>query len=172
LQVSSTTATNDYSLPDNTRKPVQSLDKDAFLRLLIEQLKNQDPMSPQDPNEFVAQMAQFSMLEQLTSLNQGMTQLKKSQEMMEAAALLGQQVNIMTKDGTISGQVEKVTLEGEDINIFVGGEGYNLADIYELLGNGFNGNSLSLLTQIKDEMSQLRESVGGIASLLGRPADQ
>ena len=172
MQVSPTMETNDYSLPDNTRKPIQSLDKDAFLRLLLEQLKNQDPMSPQDPNEFVAQMAQFSVLEQLTSLNQNMAQLKKSQEMMEAAALLGQQVNIMTKDGIVSGQVEKVTLEGEDIKVFVGGEGYYLADIYEVVGTGSNSDNLSALNQINYDISQLREAAGTIVSLLGRPAEE
>ncbi len=159
MQVSPTMETNDYSLPDNTRKPVQSLDKDAFLRLLLEQLKNQDPMSPQDPNEFVAQMAQFSVLEQLTSLNQNMAQLKKS-------------LNIMTKDGIVSGQVEKVTLEGEDIKVFVGGEGYCLADIYEVVGTGSNSDNLSALNQIKDDISQLREAAGTIVSLLGRPAEE
>ncbi len=169
MQVGSTTETNDWSKQDNTRKPVQSLDKDVFLRLLIEQLKNQDPMSPQDPNEFVAQMAQFSMLEQLTSLNQGMAQLNKSQEMMEAAVLLGQQVSIVTEDSIISGQVEKVTFAGEDIKIFVDGEGYELADIYEVAGNGFDNSNL-LLNQIRDEMSQLRESVVGIATFLDRLA--
>lgn len=48
------------------------MDKNSFLKLLVTQLKNQDPMSPLQPYEFAAQLAQFSSVEQLTQLNQGM----------------------------------------------------------------------------------------------------
>jgi len=47
----------------------QNLDKEAFLQLLVTQLKNQDPLSPMDNTEFVAQLAQFSSLEQLSNMN-------------------------------------------------------------------------------------------------------
>ncbi len=47
----------------------QDLDKDAFLQLLVTQLKNQDPLSPMDNTDFVAQLAQFSSLEQLSNMN-------------------------------------------------------------------------------------------------------
>lgn len=49
-----------------------NLDKDAFLRLLTTQLANQDPLSPMEDKEFIAQLAQFSSLEQMTELNKTM----------------------------------------------------------------------------------------------------
>jgi len=52
--------------------------KEDFLMLLVAQLQNQDPLSPEDPTEFTAQLAQFSSLEQLTSLNDGMENLVTS----------------------------------------------------------------------------------------------
>lgn len=52
-----------------------SLDRDAFLKLLIVQLQNQDPTSPQSNTEFIAQLATFSSLEQLTSINKAVTTL-------------------------------------------------------------------------------------------------
>jgi len=52
-------------------------DKDVFLKLLVEQLKNQDPLAPQDGAQFVAQLAQFNSLEQLTSINAELGQLLK-----------------------------------------------------------------------------------------------
>ena len=53
--------------------PKKSLDKDAFLKLFITQLKNQDPSSPLQPHELAAQLAQFTSVEQLTKINDAMT---------------------------------------------------------------------------------------------------
>lgn len=50
-------------------------DKDLFMKLLVAQLKNQDPLSPQDGTAFVAQLAQFNSLEQLTNIRQTMEEL-------------------------------------------------------------------------------------------------
>ena len=65
-------------LADAVNKEVQKgrahnneMDKDAFLRLLITQLANQDPMHPMEDKEFIAQMAQFSTLEQINNMSVG-----------------------------------------------------------------------------------------------------
>lgn len=50
-------------------------DKDTFLKLLVAQMKNQDPLQPQDSAQFMAQLAQFSSLEQLTGINNKLGQL-------------------------------------------------------------------------------------------------
>lgn len=50
-------------------------DKDLFMKLLVAQLKNQDPLSPQDGAAFVAQLAQFNSLEQLTGIRQSIDEL-------------------------------------------------------------------------------------------------
>jgi flagellar basal-body rod modification protein FlgD len=52
-----------------------SLGEDAFMQLLVTQLKNQDPTQPQDSSQFVTQLAQFSSLEKLTTMNQSLTTL-------------------------------------------------------------------------------------------------
>ena len=75
-------ATNPLSglLPTGTSTPTnQSQDNkvnaDTFLTLLVAQLKNQDPLNPQDGTQFVAQLAQFNSLEQLISINQRLGQV-------------------------------------------------------------------------------------------------
>ena len=59
--------TNSGTTP-NTKS--NGADQETFLKLLVAQLKNQDPLSPQDATQFVAQLAQFSSLDQLISINQ------------------------------------------------------------------------------------------------------
>ncbi|MCL1875275.1 MAG: flagellar hook assembly protein FlgD [Synergistaceae bacterium] len=59
---------NSYYVPQVQREIKQDLDKDAFLRLLVTQLANQDPTNPMEDREFIAQMAQFSSLEQMVNM--------------------------------------------------------------------------------------------------------
>lgn len=72
-----------------------SLGKNDFLNLLMTQLQHQDPLNPQDDKEFVAQLSQFSSLEQLTNISSGVDTLNKSitqQQMFSAASFIGKEV--------------------------------------------------------------------------------
>ncbi|WP_258921671.1 flagellar hook capping FlgD N-terminal domain-containing protein [Heyndrickxia coagulans] len=60
-----------------TRTGSKTLDKNAFLKILIAQLQNQDPTNPMDDTQFVSQMAQFSSLEQMTNLKDDIDNLIK-----------------------------------------------------------------------------------------------
>ena len=77
-----------------------SLGSDAFLQLLVTQLQNQDPTNPESNTEFVAQLATFSSLEQLTSINKAVTSM--AQVFGSAAALAGGQSDTGTADKTQS----------------------------------------------------------------------
>lgn len=77
-------------------EPNNALDKDAFLRILVTQMKNQNPMEPLKDTEFIGQMAQFSSLEQLTNLNKIMTQFISGQGnsmLSDYADLIGKKVS-------------------------------------------------------------------------------
>ncbi|MGE8069170.1 flagellar hook assembly protein FlgD [Pseudomonas sp. NPDC089569] len=73
----------------------QALGKDAFLQLLVTQLKNQNPLEPQDNGAFVAQLAQFSSLEGITTLNDtvsGLASNYNSSQALQASSLVGRSV--------------------------------------------------------------------------------
>lgn len=88
----------------------QSLGKDDFLRLLVAQLNNQDPLQPMDNTEFVAQLAQFSSLEQLVNVSDGlaMVQLAElSSGNVQAASLVGKEITAAGNGFTYSGTGEQ-----------------------------------------------------------------
>lgn len=72
-----------------------TLDKDAFLRLLVTQLEHQDPLNPMDDKEFIAQLAQFSSLEQMNNIAEGinnLVSLNKEDRMLGAVSFIGKEV--------------------------------------------------------------------------------
>ena len=97
---SSTAAAASQAVQDPSTR-ANSLGTDAFLQLLVTQLQNQDPTNPESNTEFVAQLATFSSLEQLTSINKAVTSM--AQVFGNAtAAVAGGQSNTGTADNTQS----------------------------------------------------------------------
>jgi flagellar basal-body rod modification protein FlgD len=85
--ITATTAPTLFGPPAGAPASRGSLGRDEFLRLLVTQLKHQDPLSPLEPHEFAAQLAQFSSVEQLTQLNQG---LAIQSDLLQLSALMGE----------------------------------------------------------------------------------
>jgi flagellar basal-body rod modification protein FlgD len=85
-----------------SRAVSNELDKDAFLKLLIAELSNQDPLNPMDDREFIAQMAQFSTLEQMTNMTKALEGMS-SMEQYSAVNYVGKEVYVANEDaeGTV-----------------------------------------------------------------------
>lgn len=99
---------------DNTTygKPKSAMGKDEFLKLLLAQMQNQDPLKPLENHEFVAQLAQFSSLEQLTNIGSGIQNLKTGlgeNAKLQALTMMGKQV--------LAGTQEVDITEGESVTI-------------------------------------------------------
>jgi Flagellar hook capping protein len=95
-----------------TSAPKQTLDAEVFLQLLVAQMKNQDPSSPLDTNEMMAQTTQLAMMEQLTALADTFTESFALSMRQTAAALVGTQATYVDADGvTQTGLVTKVSFE-------------------------------------------------------------
>jgi flagellar basal-body rod modification protein FlgD len=95
---------------DNLRTPQNSLDKDAFLKLFVTQMQNQDPLNPDDSAEMAAQLAQFNGLEQMMNVNKNLEKMQAEQALGRAVGLtsfVGKEVKIagnraMLKGGHLS----------------------------------------------------------------------
>jgi flagellar basal-body rod modification protein FlgD len=100
-----------------------SLGKDDFLKLLVGQLRNQDPMNPSSDTDFIGQMAQFSQLEQTTNMASANAELAAQQDGARAVALLGRTVTYpdTASGASTTGVVEKVQWAAGIPSLTVGG---------------------------------------------------
>ena len=81
-----------------TRSSNDALDKDAFLQLLVTQMRYQDPLDPQDNSEYVAQLAQFSALEQMTNVYKSVSEVSQIVSNIDTSVLVGQLSSMIGKD--------------------------------------------------------------------------
>src|SRR3954453_15596195 len=87
------------------------LGKDDFLKLMVAQMKNQDPMNPSDDKDNIAQIAQFSSLEQITNLATATQDLANRMSMTQNVGLLGHSVTYTGADKTpVSGTVDGMNI--------------------------------------------------------------
>ena len=104
----------------------QELDGDAFLMLMLEQLKNQDPMDPMDNSEMLAQQAQFTQLQELQELSES---IATNNMIQQANSLVGKTVQIVDPNNTsrlITGVVTSANFTGESATVTVNGTEYPL----------------------------------------------
>ena len=111
-----------------------SLSKDDFLKILVTQLTHQDPTQPMEDREFIAQMAQFSSLEQMQNLNKEFARVADLIALSQATALIGKTVDIAVSEGKdangrdimsiVTGRVDEVTGGGAP-QLYVDGKYYD-----------------------------------------------
>lgn len=122
--------------PEGNRTPTQDLGKDEFLTLLAVQMSNQDPLEPMQDSDFIAQMAQFSALEQMQQLNQ-------SFGTQQAYTLIGKNIVATLDDNTqVAGTVTGVIKQNNTEYLQVGTYTVPLAKVEEIYDTGHEANSL------------------------------
>jgi flagellar basal-body rod modification protein FlgD len=109
---------------NNGKKVRQTLGKDDFIKLLVTQLAHQDPTAPMEDREFIAQIAQFSSLEQMTNMASDFARLANMLTGSEAAAALGRPVELTEGEQVVQGTVKAVTRDANP-QILVNGAYYN-----------------------------------------------
>lgn len=121
--------TNLQPKSEDTGVSKSALGKDDFLKILITQLQNQDPEKPMEDREFIAQMAQFSSLEQMTNMSKGFDNVAKQMDRTFALSIIGKNVEIQAANADpVRGVVSEV-LTGTEQKVKVNGIMYNADDI-------------------------------------------
>ncbi len=131
-----------------------NVDKEAFLRLFTTQLKNQSPMDPLKGHDFIAQLAQFSSLEQLTNLNTSFSgvlesqkelkedfstafsSLAKTQQIFSGGDLIGKKVEYTDPDfplEVLEGKIEKISINNDNVSVVIDGQEIPLSNIRGIL---------------------------------------
>jgi flagellar basal-body rod modification protein FlgD len=122
-----------------------SADKDMFLKLLVAQMKYQDPMNPTDSSEFLSQSAQFTALEKMSTTAEQVTQLVGLQMAFGASSLVGRTVSYPMDDGTsVSGLVSSVKFTSTGPILTVDGVDVDFSDVTSV-GDG-SADLTSLVT--------------------------
>jgi flagellar basal-body rod modification protein FlgD len=133
VSAANSTNTNNSTSVSQTTDAAISLGEDAFMKLLLAQMRNQDPLKPMEDKDFIAQLAQFNSLNQLTQMSKNLDELVKSQALSQGSALIGKTVSGMSSDGSvISGVVSGLQLSGGSITLDVGGQRIPLDSVHSV----------------------------------------
>ena len=119
--------TSQNSLKNTSGASNDGMDKEAFLQLLVAQMKYQDPLQPTSNTEYISQYAQFSQVEQMQNM-------ATSTDFARASSLVGQQVYVKTTDSTgatnyVQGQVDYVVYENGKVYLSIDESLYSLDDL-------------------------------------------
>jgi flagellar basal-body rod modification protein FlgD len=120
---SSATSSSTDTSSSSSRTPTQTLGQNDFLKLLVTQMTSQDPMSPQKDTDFIAQMAQFSSLEQAKTT-------ATMQQFTQASSLLGKTVQVQDDEDTVSiGTAMAVQMDKGTPKVVVNGAMYEMSQV-------------------------------------------
>jgi flagellar basal-body rod modification protein FlgD len=126
------------------KKYGEALGKDDFMKILVTELRHQDPTQPMADREFIAQMTQFSSLEQMQNINSSMSSLNMKARYGEAYAMIGKQIeafNPLTNIRT-EGEVTQVIRAKDDVRLMVNGKEISVDDVHAVFPGQQNKESV------------------------------
>ena len=175
--IADSSALSDLSITRKTEGDAKSneLGQSAFLQLMITQLENQDPLSPQENTEFIAQLAQFSSVESLDKLNNnfsGFTNNFVANQALQASTLVGRSVTVPAEQTQLgAGELVTASIEvphtANDVKVSIYTEAGQLVDQASLgiqpegeLVMRWNGEQLEVNGELLDWTSSHEDGVG------------
>jgi flagellar basal-body rod modification protein FlgD len=127
----------------STVKSTSTIDQEGFMKLLVTQLSNQDPINPMSTEESISQLTQFSSLDELTSMNSNIKTMNANienifagQSISQASALIGKTVEYVdsTSNSTVSGVVSKIVVSNAVPYLMLDGNSSHLVSLFNISG--------------------------------------
>jgi flagellar basal-body rod modification protein FlgD len=172
MAVTGVNNTNSTGTSNSTSSSTGTLDRDAFLKLLVAEMSNQDPLNPMDEKDSIAQLAQFSSLEQMQQLNESFTASSKNSQATQAFSMVGKWADYTTSTGaTAMGHIDSVTLTDGVPSFTIDGNSVefgNVSSVYSGLGTFGQNDSCTLALQLLGQQVQYTDPSTG-NSMVGKP---
>lgn len=126
-----TSATATTTTSAESTSQADTLDYDDFLNLLVVQLQNQDPLEPTSNTDFIAQMANFSTLNEVSNFSDNFSTYSSRQQQISSQTFLGKDVTVTPDNGgSVTGTVSAVTYDSDgSIYVTINGSQYDAANI-------------------------------------------
>ena len=102
--------------------PMQKLGQDEFIKILVTQLRSQDPLNPMKDTEFVGQMAQFNALESTKAMQTEIQSLR-------ANSLIGYAVEVQGEEDNVVGEVTSVDFIQGELKLIIDNQPYSMSDV-------------------------------------------
>ena len=116
-----------------SEQPSNELDREAFLKLLVTQLKYQDPLNPSDPSDFIATTAQFTTIEELQKMAEQQAAAAVNSSLTTASAMVGRTIGIIDQSGnTISALVERAQVVSGEVRLATELGEFGLDEVVEI----------------------------------------
>ena len=137
---------------DKAKENTNAMDKDAFLQLLVAQMKYQDPLQPTSNTEYISQYATFSELEQMQNMSANMT-LSRASEMVGKEVIV-ESTSDSGKTTTVQGQVESVSYQGNKAYVSIDGTLYSVDDVVQIVDDEYQAG-VEAISTINKELEKL-----------------
>ena len=156
------------SVKNSTKTSSDGMDKEAFLQLLVAQMKYQDPLEPTSNTEYIAQYAQFSQVEQMQNMSSSM-------DLQRASALVGKEVYIKTTTSSgdtklVQGKVDYVSYENNKAYLYINEQKYSIDDLDSVVDTDYL-NAYNKAYNFTVKMNKL-PNVNGIDQSDGETIDE
>lgn len=130
----SSSSTTSKKSTDKSADPYNNLTSGDFLKLMISELQNQDPLNPADNTALLTQLSQIRQVSSSDKLSSTLDTVLLGQNLSNATSMIGKKVTALGEDNKdVTGTVSKVTVADGNVNVFIGDKSFKLSNVREVL---------------------------------------
>lgn len=143
----------DSSTTSSTNSMPSGYDKDAFMKILVAQMKYQDPLEPTSNTEYISQYATFTQVEQLSNMANSMS-LSRASELVGKTVVISQRSSDTGQVSEVMGTVDYVTYSGNKAYLNINGTNYNIDDVTQVFDSDYT-NAMEVAEDFQKAIDKL-----------------